>query len=334
MTQVPKVSVIVPVYKVEAFLHRCVDSVLNQSFSDFELILVDDGSPDNCGAICDEYAQKDSRVHVIHKTNGGLSDARNAGIDWAFANSDSQWLTFIDSDDWIHRDYLKLLLGAAEENHASEAVCGLYWTNEYCPDPDVSKAKAVALDAETAMVQHYGKCNSACAKIFRKELFENLRFPKGKLYEDSFVTHIPLFQAGRVAILEAQLYYYYNNPTSITHTKWTDRNLDAIEAHELRLAFLRENGYEKALLREKEIYVEELTNKITHLLDTRQGDAFADTLMLLQDKLRLALASAREDGLVPFNRENLWAYLYAMKSDWLWKAARGLQKAYRKIKYR
>ena len=114
MTQVPKVSVIVPVYKVEAYLHRCVDSVLNQSFSDFELILVDDGSPDNCGAICDEYAQKDSRVHVIHKTNGGLSDARNAGIDWAFANSDSQWLTFIDSDDWVHRDYLKLLLGAAE----------------------------------------------------------------------------------------------------------------------------------------------------------------------------------------------------------------------------
>ena len=334
MTQVPKVSVIVPVYKVEAYLHRCVDSVLNQSFSDFELILVDDGSPDNCGAICDEYAQKDSRVRVIHKTNGGLSDARNAGIDWAFANSDSQWLTFIDSDDWVHRDYLKLLLGAAEECGTSEAVCDFYWTSVYCQDRNISHTQILSLDAETAMVQHYGECNHAWGKVFRKELFENLRFPKGKLYEDSFVTHIPLFQAGRVAILEAQLYYYYNNPTSITRSRWSDRNLDAIEAHELRLAFLREHGYEKALLREKEIYVEELANKITHLLDTRQGDAFADTLCMLQEKLRLALASAREDGCVPFNRENLWAYLYAMKRDWLWKSARGLQKAYRKIKYR
>ena len=330
----PKVSVIVPVYKVEAYLHRCVDSVLNQSFSDFELILVDDGSPDNCGAICDEYAQKDSRVHVIHKTNGGLSDARNAGIDWAFANSDSQWLTFIDSDDWIHRDYLKLLLGAAEENHTHEAVCGAFWTNEYCPDQEIPNVNALVLDVQTAFVQHYSKCNSAWAKIFRKELFETLRFPKGKLYEDSFVTHIPLFQGERVAVLEAQLYYYYYNPTSITRSQWSDRKLDAIEAHELRLAFLQEHGYEKAMLREKEIYVEELTNKITHLLDTRQGDAFADTLMLLQDKLRLALTSAREDGRVPFNRENMWAYLYAMKSDWQWKAARGIQKAYRKIKYR
>ena len=105
----PVISVIVPVYNVEKYLHRCVDSILAQTFTDFELILVDDGSPDNCGKICDEYAEKDSRIHVIHKVNGGLSDARNAGLDWAFANSNSEWVTFIDSDDWVDKYYLEYL---------------------------------------------------------------------------------------------------------------------------------------------------------------------------------------------------------------------------------
>ena len=121
----PTISVIVPVYKVEKYIHRCVDSILNQTFSDFELILVDDGSPDNCGAICDEYAAKDSRVVVIHQENGGLSAARNAGIDWAFANSDSQWLSFIDSDDWVHPEYLQKLLDTAVNNSAEVAFCTL-----------------------------------------------------------------------------------------------------------------------------------------------------------------------------------------------------------------
>lgn len=94
-----EITVVVPVYKVEQYLHRCIDSILVQTYRDFELILIDDGSPDSCGMICDEYAKSDSRIHVIHQENGGLSAARNAGIDWAFANSDSQWLTFIDSDD-------------------------------------------------------------------------------------------------------------------------------------------------------------------------------------------------------------------------------------------
>ena len=106
----PQISVIVPVYRVEAYLDRCVTSILNQTFRDLELILVDDGSPDNCGALCDAYGRADSRVRVIHQKNGGLSAARNAGIDWVFANSDSQWLTFIDSDDWVHPEMLRRLL--------------------------------------------------------------------------------------------------------------------------------------------------------------------------------------------------------------------------------
>ena len=121
----PKISVIVPVYNVEPYLHRCVDSILVQTHTDFELILVDDGSPDNCGVICDEYAQKDSRIHVIHQQNGGLSAARNAGIDWAFANSDSQWLSFIDSDDWVHPCFLEYLYRAVQETDAKVSACGI-----------------------------------------------------------------------------------------------------------------------------------------------------------------------------------------------------------------
>lgn len=119
----PTISVIVPVYKVEPWLWRCVDSILAQTYTDFELILVDDGSPDNCGAICDEYAAKDSRVHVIHQKNGGLSAARNAGIDWVFAHSDSRWLTFVDSDDWLYPETLQFLLRDAAEKDIAKQAC-------------------------------------------------------------------------------------------------------------------------------------------------------------------------------------------------------------------
>ena len=119
----PKISVIVPVYKVEPFLSECVNSVLEQSFRDFDLILVDDGSPDSCPQICDAYAQKDERVHVIHKENGGLSSARNAGIDLAMEHSSSEWLAFVDSDDYLHKNYLSAMYQAAKEHDADLVVC-------------------------------------------------------------------------------------------------------------------------------------------------------------------------------------------------------------------
>ena len=121
----PKISVIVPVYKVEKYLNRCVDSILAQTLSDFELILVDDGSPDNCGIICDDYQSKDNRVVVIHKENGGLSDARNKGIERALTNGESEWITFIDSDDYVNERYLELLFSAAINNQVDLSCCGL-----------------------------------------------------------------------------------------------------------------------------------------------------------------------------------------------------------------
>ena len=124
------ISIIVPVYKVEKYLSRCIDSILSQTFKDFELILVNDGSPDNSGDICNKYAEKDKRVIVLNQANGGLSSARNAGLNWLYDNSDSQWITFVDSDDWIHPNYLEFLYNGAVNRRGKISICEFVRTNE------------------------------------------------------------------------------------------------------------------------------------------------------------------------------------------------------------
>ena len=117
------ITIVVPVYKVEKYLNRCVDSILNQTYTDFELLLIDDGSPDNCGKLCDEYFEKDSRIFVIHQKNGGLSAARNTGINRFYEQNRSDYITFVDSDDWLHPNYLKILMDGITENHVKISVC-------------------------------------------------------------------------------------------------------------------------------------------------------------------------------------------------------------------
>ena len=129
-----QISVIVAVYKMPEFLPRCIEGILNQTFRDLELILVDDGSPDNCGEICDGYAAKDPRVHVIHKKNEGVCVARNTGLDWVYANSDSQWIFFHDNDDWIHPETLERMLDAARLWNADISVCGYQETGGENPE--------------------------------------------------------------------------------------------------------------------------------------------------------------------------------------------------------
>ena len=167
----PSISVIVPVYKVEPYIHRCVESIFAQTFTDFELILVDDGSPDNCGSICDDYATKDNRVTVIHQDNGGLSDARNAGIDWAFANSGSEWLTFIDSDDWVHPMYLEVLYCAVKDTGCSISVCGYNETDGETPYVDEAKLQAEVVNTEDFYCEHNVNAVVAWGKLYKKVLF-------------------------------------------------------------------------------------------------------------------------------------------------------------------
>lgn len=250
----PTISVIVPVYKVEPYLHRCVDSILSQTYTDFELILVDDGSPDNCGVICDEYAEIDKRVHVIHQPNGGLSAARNSGIDWAFANSSSDWLTFIDSDDWVHPEYLSRLLRAAEETGANVSVCILCKTSSQAPDTSVSEFCLVKMTPESFWCADNTRATVACGKLYRKHHFAVLRYPVGKLHEDEFTTYKILFAEPFVAVLNDALYYYFQNENSIVHADWSPKRLDALDAIEEQILFFERNDFRDALLTQISTY--------------------------------------------------------------------------------
>lgn len=232
----PKISVMVPVYKVEQYLNRCIDSILNQTFTDFELILVDDGSPDNCGKICDEYAQKDKRVVVIHKENGGLSDARNKGLDWAFANSDSEWITFIDSDDWVHEKYLELLYKTVIDTGVNIASCGFESTYETSFGDEEIADYDVIVDAPDLLVGKGLKYNEynfsiAWARLYQKQLWSDIRFPYGKLHEDEFTTYKLIYKCSTVAVVKKNLYYYFRNLHGIMHAgNFSDKIRDKLEA--------------------------------------------------------------------------------------------------------
>lgn len=222
----PKISAIVPVYNVENYLRRCVDSILAQTFTDFELILVDDGSPDNCGAICDEYAQKDSRVHVIHQANGGLPAARNAGIDWVFANSDSEWLSFVDSDDWVHPKYLEYLYRAVMEYNTKISMCPFMEKDEYCIEQDHTEYASRRITAEEAdTFNTLSIAGYVWNKLYHCSCFVSIRFPVGRLWEDLAITYKLLWTEKSITLVEKTLYYYFVNHNGIVHYEWSPKNL-------------------------------------------------------------------------------------------------------------
>lgn len=226
----PKISVVVPVYKVEQYINRCIDSILNQTFTDFELILVDDGSPDKCGEICDGYAKKDNRIHVIHKKNGGLSDARNAGIDWSFENSDNEWITFIDSDDWIHPKYLESLYKTAIKYNATISVCAYEDAEAFIPFEIIDAFNEEYIDTNSLYLNYNTIATVAWGKLYQKHYFSETRYPFGKLNEDEYVTYKLLFSNEKIAFVKNKMYFYFKNIQGIMNAKWSPKNLDAVEA--------------------------------------------------------------------------------------------------------
>jgi len=235
----PEISVIVPVYKTEAYLHRCVDSILSQTFTDFELILVDDGSPDNCGTICDEYAKQNQRIRVFHQNNRGQAAARNLALDWIFENSDSKYVSFVDSDDWVHPRYLELLYKANAYYGVNISQCLHIETdglNKTIPIED----KMILITPEEEYISWYSAY--FWGKMFLTDILKNIRFPEGQIYEDVAIWYKVLFKEEKIALVNEILYYYYINPDGTVQSDWMPAKLAQVRAWDAQIAFFDDIG--------------------------------------------------------------------------------------------
>lgn len=241
-----KIGVIIPVYNVEPYLHRCVDSILAQTYKNIQIVLVDDGSTDNSSKICDEYAAQDDRIVVIHQKNQGQSAARNAGLDYLFEKTDCAYINFVDSDDWIHPRTLEVLLKALQEKQVDVSICGFQRTSgeEVEVPTDFS---VMTWTPEEFYALHITNFVIVCGKLYKKDCFLGMRFPVGQKYgEDAFVTIRILFQYEKVAVLEAALYVYYHNPNSVTQSQWSPAHIAAIDALFDQIEYFDLHHFDKA----------------------------------------------------------------------------------------
>lgn len=239
--EMPLISVIVPVYKTEAYLDRCVQSIADQTYKNLEIILIDDGSPDNCPAICDAWAEKDSRVKVVHKQNGGLSDARNAGM----AMATGELMGFVDSDDWITPDMYQHLHDLMAADHSDIAACGaeMIW-EDGTPPRMLTKSGCCVLNQEEAMraiIEESWLKQPVWYKLYKTALIRDIPFPVGKYHEDVFWSYQAVARAQKVSVSDKVCYYYAQRSGSIMGEGYSLKRLDAVEAKTLQMAFVHEH---------------------------------------------------------------------------------------------
>lgn len=239
----PKISIIVPVYKVEQYLNKCVDSICNQTLQDIEIILVDDGSPDRCSEICDSYAKKDDRIKVIHKENGGLSDARNAGLEIARG----EYIGFVDSDDYIHPNMFKMLFDLCENNQTLIAGCDLAYVYDGSDKVDYNSSSNEYVTSSSEFfeimldVQKYLR-TGVWNKIYKRELFASVRFPKGKLFEDVGTMYKLIFQVDKVSYISVPGYYYLKQREgAITNGTYSIKEYDRLEMNGNMVDYIRQH---------------------------------------------------------------------------------------------
>lgn len=239
----PTISVIVPIYNVEKYINRCVDSILNQTYKNLEIILVDDESPDNCGKIADEYKSIDSRIKVVHKKNGGLSDARNYGMDYVTG----EYVLFVDSDDWLKKEMIETLYNLSIKNNADIVQSGFYYAyNNYLLYDDryyTESMEPVELNKQELMkelVINERVKNFAWGKLYRRNLIKDIPFEKGVLFEDVFWAHKVMDRVDKYIICHKPMCYYLQRSDSIVST-YTIKNLDIIKGLKIRHKFIEEN---------------------------------------------------------------------------------------------
>jgi len=241
MNETETISIIVPVYKVENWLLQCIDSLVNQTYRNLEIILVDDGSPDECPKLCDEAAKEDSRIIVIHKENGGLSDARNVGL----KRATGQFVAFIDSDDRVHYKWIEMLYNLLKETNSDIAQCQFVSVdsnknpiiNTETVQPNIlTNIEALEKIESSEVIQYTVVWN----KLYRMELFDNILFPVGRIHEDESTTYKLFYKAKKIVTTDIQLYFYFQSPSSIIRSAFTQKKLDFCLAYEERILFFKE----------------------------------------------------------------------------------------------
>lgn len=226
------ISIIVPVYNVESYLEECVQSIIQQSYRNIEIILIDDGSTDNSGILCDKYAMQDQRIKVIHKENGGLSEARNYGM----KEASGDWFLFVDSDDFIRRDSCEILIKYANKFLADIVIAREKKFLDGCTFEysDLSGVQYL-LDSDQALQYYFYRkfAGYACGKLLKKSIIKDIAFPRGKYFEDSFVLFLFLEKANKVAVLQDEVYFYRQRKSSIINSNCSKKHLDIIEANQI-----------------------------------------------------------------------------------------------------
>lgn len=302
------ISIIVPIYNVEKYLKKCIDSIRNQTYTHLEIILVDDGSPDNCPKICDEYARIDPRIKVIHKKNGGLSDARNAGIEIM----EGEYVAFIDSDDWLDPDWCELLQHTLVEHNADMCLSGI-----------VREFEAKENTAPVLVTDDYGDmpfCESnvdmmrrflrtswvAWDKLYRAELFKNLRFPINEINEDEAIALKLLDITKRVAITNKSFYHYLERQNSITTTTFSEKKLAWARHCRDNLEFVREKYPEL----EKDALARYRSSLVWSLREIALSERdFSDTALQFKTELRKSRKDFSSSGFR--NKQEQRSYLLA-----------------------
>ena len=253
------ISVIVPVYNVEKYLNKCVESIVNQTYTNLEIILVDDGSPDNCPQMCDEWAEKDSRIKVIHKENGGASDSRNAALDIAKGD----YITFVDADDYISYECVEILLKALLENNCDMAAARyIEIKNGITKEKVYSKNTFIFNEVDYWKYYYINRFSrwdisagiiAVWNKIYKKEVFEDIRFPIGRISEDAFIAHEIASKCDRIAYVDKPLYYYVIRSGSVSHSvgdvNKANRFFDIIDAMKERTNYFIENNIDENLIK-------------------------------------------------------------------------------------
>ena len=323
MKYMPRISVIVPVYNVEKYLHRCVDSILGQTFTDFELILVDDGSPDNCGAICDEYAAKDARVRVIHQENQGQAAARNRAV----AEANGEWIHFVDSDDVIHPQMLEVLYCAAVENHANISMCGAIESEEiseafYSTPNRHVRVRDIDEESMEDLLDHgEHRYWVVWGKLIRKRIVQKLPFTQGRIYEDNAIVCQWLQESGKIADIEDRLYFYLINCEGTTK-KISVKKIDRLWALNEQVQFYQKIGYEHMKSRICSRYIKSASSLFRDFVD--DGDLQEAAKMLKKQmwtfwrEKRSAIALSSEEQF--FVLENL----YPGMMRYFWMARKGI----------